>query len=78
MKKLMLSLAAIGGLLTGCVAVPVSDAGVHVTGTVRSDGGAYPHRQAHGHGHGRHRDWDRDRDGIPNRHDRRPNNPNRY
>ena len=23
-------------------------------------------------------DRDRDRDGVPNRHDRRPNNPNRY
>lgn len=22
--------------------------------------------------------WDRDRDGVPDRHDRRPNNPNRY
>ncbi|WP_295850069.1 YXWGXW repeat-containing protein [uncultured Xylophilus sp.] len=22
--------------------------------------------------------WDRDGDGVPNRHDRRPNNPNRY
>jgi len=25
-----------------------------------------------------HRDRDRDRDGVPNRHDQRPNNPNRY
>lgn len=25
-----------------------------------------------------HRDRDRDRDGVPNRHDARPNNPNRY
>jgi hypothetical protein len=22
--------------------------------------------------------WDRDRDGVPNRYDRRPDNPNRY
>lgn len=68
MKKIMLSLAAASGLLTGCIAVPVSDAGVHVTGTVHSGGHAHRHR-----GH-----RDRDRDGIPNRYDRRPNNPYRY
>jgi hypothetical protein len=70
MKKLMLSLAAIGGLLTGCVAVPLSDAGVYVTGTARSGPAAHPQ------GQGRSRD--RDGDGVPNRHDRRPNNPYRY
>jgi hypothetical protein len=37
----------------------------------------------HGRGHYEHRDyrgarWDRDGDGVPNRHDRRPNNPYRY
>lgn len=70
MKRLMLLLAAAGGLLSGCIAVPVSDAGVHVTGTVHSGGHAHRHR------HWRQRD--RDRDGVPNRYDRRPNNPYRY
>ncbi|MDB5727138.1 MAG: hypothetical protein JWQ00_343 [Noviherbaspirillum sp.] len=67
MKKSMLSLAAVCGLLTGCIAVPVSDPGVHVSGSVRS----YPDG-------GRHYGRDRDRDGVPNRYDRRPNNPCRY
>lgn len=67
MKKLMISLAAACGLLTGCMVVPVSDGGPYVSGTVR----AYP--DAH-HGRG----GDRDRDGVPNRYDRRPNNPYRY
>ena len=31
-----------------------------------------------GHGSGRPVQWDRDGDGVPNRHDRRPNNPYRY
>ena len=30
------------------------------------------------HGHGGGRRWDHDGDGVPNRHDRRPNNPYRY
>jgi hypothetical protein len=71
MKKLMLSLAAACGFLTGCIAVPVSDGGVYVTGTARSGGGEYSHGA-------RSRDWDRDNDGVPNRRDRRPNNPYRY
>lgn len=72
MKKLILSLAAAGALslITGCVAVPVpvGDVGVTVNGTVGADDRAYPQ--------GRRRD--RDGDGVPNREDRRPNNPNRY
>jgi len=34
-------------------------------------------RQDHRGGYGAAR-WDRDGDGVPNRHDRRPNNPYRY
>ncbi|RYZ53612.1 hypothetical protein [Noviherbaspirillum suwonense] len=33
--------------------------------------------RGHGHHHGG-RHWDRDGDGVPNRYDRRPNNPYRY
>lgn len=71
MKKLMLSLTASCGLLTGCIAVPVSDAGVYVTGTARSGSGGH-YRGGHSHRH------DRDHDGVSNRYDRRPNNPYRY
>ncbi|RJF95801.1 hypothetical protein [Noviherbaspirillum saxi] len=66
MKKLVLSIAAACGLLSGCIAVPVSDAGVHVSGTVRSGSAGHSYRR------------DRDGDGVPNRYDRRPNNPYRY
>ena len=43
----------------------------------------YRHGRGHGDGYYGHRDyrgarWDRDGDGVPNRHDRRPNNPYRY
>lgn len=59
--------AAACSLLTGCIAVPVADPGVHVSATVRSDGGP------------RYRGMrDYDRDGVPNRYDRRPHNPYRY
>jgi hypothetical protein len=71
MKKLMFSLAAACGLLTGCIAVPVSDGGVYVTGTARSAGGGRGYEE-------RHYRRDRDGDGVPNRRDRRPDNPYRY
>ncbi|KRB91434.1 hypothetical protein [Noviherbaspirillum sp. Root189] len=67
MKKLMLCLAAASSLLTGCIAVPVSDGGVYVTGTARATDG-HPRRYSR----------DRDGDGVQNRYDRRPNNPYRY
>lgn len=75
MKKLILSLAAAGtlGLLTGCVAVPVSDVGVTVRGTVVADDRGYDDRE-----YRQRPRRDRDGDGVPNRHDRRPNNPYRY
>ena len=62
MKKLAISLVAIGALLSGCVAyeVPYRDGGPHHAD--RDRGGAP----------------DRDHDGVPNRQDRRPDDPRRY
>jgi hypothetical protein len=72
MKKLLLVLAAAGTITSigGCVAVP-ADVGVSVSGNTRGEY-AYPQGQR------RERDHDRDGDGVPNRQDRRPDNPNRY
>lgn len=65
MKKLIFALGAAGVLLSGCVAVPY-DAAVSV-------------HDGRGHGYERARPMrDRDGDGVPNRMDQRPNNPNRY
>ena len=68
-KRTLVLLAAVGGsaLLAGCVGfvpapVPV---GVHVEG--HSHSGPPPRALR-----------DRDGDGVPNRYDRRPNNPYRY
>jgi len=70
MKRISLLLAAICGAsaLAGCVGyVPVpADVGISAT---YSDG--YYGGQQRGY-------RDRDRDGVPNRVDRRPNNPYRY
>ena len=68
MKKLIFALSAAGVLLSGCIAVPY-DTGVSV-----HDG-----RGPYGHDRGQNRQMrDRDGDGVPNRMDQRPNNPNRY
>lgn len=65
MKKLAVLLIAISSLLSGCV----------VYDNPHRDGGE---RRWDREG-GQHRgDHDRDRDGVPNRQDRRPNDPNRY
>ena len=65
MKKLALVLVMMGGL-TGCVAYPV-----HTDRDYR-----YHDRDRDG---ARHRaDRDRDGDGVPNRYDRRPNDPRWY
>jgi hypothetical protein len=69
MKLFLLSLAAVT-ILTGCVgyAAPYPNAPVYGNAPVyRSD-----------EGHHRHYDRDRDGDGIPDRRDRRPDNPYRY
>jgi len=63
MKKLVVLLIAITSLLSGCVVYdPAYRDGRH-----RGD-----------HDGSWNRDHDRDRDGVPDREDRRPNNPNRY
>jgi len=63
MKKLALLLIAITSLSSGCV---VYDP-------------AYRDGRHHGdHDGSWNRDHDRDHDGVPDRDDRRPNNPNRY
>lgn len=69
MKKLVLSMMAVGGLLSACVAyeVPVQDRGEH--SRVRDqDRDGVPDS----------RDRDRDGDGIRNREDMYPNDPRRY
>lgn len=66
MKKLLIVLAALSGILSGCVIHPAH----------YEDSRGY-----RGDHHGTHRGLyrgDRDRDGIPNRWDRYPNNPYRY
>lgn len=68
MKTLIpLLLTAAAAALTGCVAVPY-DAG--------PPAGAYYSRPAPPPPHGARRDYDRD--GVPDRYDRRPDNPYRY
>ena len=63
MKKLAVFLIAISSLLSGCV----------VYDPAYRDGGHRGDRDG-----ASHRDHDRDRDGVPDREDRRPNDPNRY
>jgi hypothetical protein len=73
MKAFLLPAAAACAMLSGCIAVPVSDPGVHVSGSARvSNYPAAGYPRARGYG------YDRDGDGVPNRYDRRPNNPYRY
>lgn len=71
MKKLAVLLIAVASLLTGCV----------VYDTPYRDGGGQRQNRDNGPGRGEHdrdRSHDRDRDGMPNQHDRRPNDPSRY
>lgn len=64
MKKLTFVLVAASVFLSGCVVYdrPYRDSGGHRGDRDRGDV----------------RDRDQDRDGVPDRVDRRPNNPNRY
>ena len=65
MKKLLVLLVAASALLSGCVGY----AGPYDNGPVyRGDGGGGPPRAGR----------DNDGDGVRNRRDRRPNNPERY
>ena len=65
MRKLALVLLGVGGLLSACVAyeVPGQDGRYH--GDRYRDGTQGTYR-------------DRDRDGVPDRQDRRPDDPRRY
>lgn len=64
MKKLLVLMLAVGSLLAGCVVYdgPYRDGGDH-----RWDRDGGPPRGERDH----------DRDGVPDRQDRRPNNPSR-
>jgi len=62
MRKLVLLLIAVGGLLSACVLVP-------------EDRGYYDRDRD---GVRDRVDRDRDGDGVPNRRDRRPDDPRRY
>jgi len=66
MRKLALVLIAIGGFLSACVA------------WVPDDGRYYGDRYRDGASDRVYRDRDRDGDGVPNREDRRPDDPRRY
>jgi hypothetical protein len=63
MKKLAVVLIALASLLSGCVVYDPA----YRDGGPRGDRDGPPNRS-----------HDRDRDGVPDRHDTRPNNPNRY
>jgi hypothetical protein len=74
-KKLALLVATVAVVLTGCVLPPHHGhepgprGGYDDRGSDRGrDRGVGPHRGPR----------DSDRDGVPDRYDRRPNNPNRY
>lgn len=67
MTKLILSMAAAGVLLSGCIAVPY-DAGAGYHRSYERERYGPPARAYR----------DRDGDGVPNRHDRAPGNPYRY
>jgi len=75
MKRITLLLAALAGTaaLSGCVGyVPVpANVGISATYSDGYGGGYYGQPAPRGY-------RDRDGDGVPNRADRRPNNPYRY
>ncbi len=60
--KILAALVLVLSSLTGCIAYPVP----------------YGNGPPDGYHGGHHRGGDRDGDGVRNRNDRRPNNPNRY
>lgn len=66
MRKFALVLLAVGGLLSACVA------------WVPDDGRYYGDRYRDSASDRVYRDRDRDGDGVPNRQDRRPDDPRRY
>ncbi len=81
MKKLFILLAAIGGILSGCVgyAAPYNSDPMYGRGhESRHDDGRYNRGDRDRDGVPNRVDRDRDGDGVPNRSDRNPNNPYRY
>ncbi len=75
MKKIAVLLAAVGVMLSGCVAyeVPGRDVGAY-----RGDRVDRGDRDRDRDGVPNRVDRDRDGDGVPNRQDRRPDDPRRY
>lgn len=67
MKKFTVVIIALGALLSGCIAydVPNADRGEYRGDREREGASSRVER-------------DRDRDGVPNRQDRRPDDPRRY
>ena len=72
MRKLALAMIAAGGLLSACVLVPEGD------GRYSSDGRYYGEGRYYGDRYREGVNRDRDGDGVPNRQDRRPDDPRRY
>jgi len=73
MKSLIVLAIIAGSLVAGC-AVEERGYGYREGGQYRDrDDGRYRDRDD-----ARYRDRDRDRDGVPNREDRRPDDPRRY
>lgn len=76
--------AVVGGLLGAVTGAAIADGRGYYYGGPRYYGHAYyPRHYGYGYGYGYRpvRPWgarDYDRDGVPNRWDRRPNNPYRY
>ena len=68
MKALAIVTVALGTLLSGCIAIPVEDGRTYHDGRAQYDGRGY--NQPY--------NYDRDGDGVPNRQDRRPDDPRRY
>lgn len=68
MKTLVLALVGAGSLLAGCVAVEPVGYSSYGYGTTYYDSTYSSNRGFR----------DRDHDGVPNRYDRRPDNPYRY
>ena len=68
MKKLVILLATLASVLTGCVVYDVPEQRRHDHYDRDRDRDGVPNRY----------DRDRDGDGVPNRYDRRPDDPRRY
>lgn len=79
-RTLAISIAVVGSLLSGCVAVPVDGGHGHQQQySYDRDGRRYYDRDGQRHyDRDAQRNYDRDRDGVPNSQDRRPDDPRRH